>query len=714
VAELLRDKFDKLSSGAGQAINFSREDVLRQIFIIMLFSVSFVFGQTKIASLETGLEKSRGQEKIDILNDLSFEYRNEDNDKGLELADKALELSRKVGYEKGIATALQNKGINLEYLARNDEALKLQKKSLEMFQKMNDHEGVGESLINIGNIYLNKNNNKKGLELYFKALQIAEENDDKVRIVKLYNNIGDIYSNIGNLTKAEKYVLKAIEIQYSLNDRGGLTYPFTNLGRIYWQKGKLDSALIYMNKANVIDLEFKNKRGIAFNATNIGTIKLELHEYDEAKRLLGKAFLMCSELKDTASLAYIGQNLGLVAYHEENYSLAQSWFEQGLVFAEATGNSHDLYYAYTNLYYVHYSQGNTEKAMEYRHKYAMLEDSLVNQEANKEIAELETRFETRKKEKEIVNLKSEKKIQKLLLVKQNQIKNVLLVASLIILVIGMIIFFMYRLKNKANIKLIEANRIIQKHRMALEEVNTEQKKLLQELHDLNATKDKFFSIIAHDLKGPLQVLLSGSRLLTNRINDMDKLQISDIATEMQANTKKLFELLENLLQWARIQMGKVEIIPQSMNLNLLVRKWVELLNEQAGQKEIEISNKIAADLQIMADRNMTESVIHNIIANAIKFTNTGGQIEVLAWPQNGNIEIVVKDNGIGISEKTLKKLFGLEENISTAGTKGEKGTGLGLILCKEFVEKNQGSIWIDSKLGQGTEVHVTLPAVMNN
>lgn len=680
--------------------------------MILLILCSSLYGQQKIDSLEICLEHVSGREKIDIINELSCEYRNIDPKIGLKFSEEALQLSNEDNYKKGIATALQNKGVNLQYLSRLAQSLKVQEIALEMFRKLDDYKGIGESLINIGNIHHRQNDSEKALEFYLQARKLAEEYNDDLRLAKVYNSLGNIHLSTGNLSNANEFYFKSLTLYNKLKNQQGLTYPLTNMGVVFWNKGKIDSAMQYFKKAKDIDLKFGNKRGLAFNTAYIGILNMNLNKFDMARKWLNKAFAMYVELNDTTQLAYVTQNLGHVAFNNDEYKLAQTRYEQALAYVENLGNKQLLSYVYYNLSSIHSVQNNLEKAMEYRSKYAMLQDSVVNNQAVQKIAELETRFETEKKEQEIVDLKSEKELQEQLIAKQRQIKNILFIASLVILIIGLIIYYMYSLKNKANAELTEANNIIHRHREALEEVNREQKELLHELHELNATKDKFFSIIAHDLKSPLMVLLSGSRLLSRRIDNMEKIEITDIAFEMHANTEKLFELLDNLLQWARIQMGKVEIVQKSLNVNLLVWKWIELLKENATQKNIEIENSIDEKLQVLSDRNMIESIIHNLLANAIKFTNIHGKIEVFAIKQNDSIEIIIKDNGVGIPESVRSRLFGLEENISTDGTEGEKGTGLGLILCKEFVEKNEGEIWVKSKQGSGTEVHFTVPAAV--
>ena len=250
-------------------------------------------------------------------------------------------------------------------------------------------------------------------------------------------------------------------------------------------------------------------------------------------------------------------------------------------------------------------------------------------------------------------------------------------------------------------------RNIEMQRRKLETQVAERTKALREL---NATKDKFFSIIAHDLKNSLQVQLSGSRLLSERIRNIDKKTIETIGEELKINTENLFALLENLLQWSRIQTGRIEHHPTKVELQSLVDESLRLLKANAREKGVRLNADVKKDIFVYADKYMLNSVMQNLISNAVKFTKRSGKVKIASKVTNGDVQIAVADTGIGMKEEDMKKLFRIDEHHTTPGTADEKGSGLGLILCKEFIEKNGGKIWLDSKYGQGTKVSFTLPA----
>jgi signal transduction histidine kinase len=251
-----------------------------------------------------------------------------------------------------------------------------------------------------------------------------------------------------------------------------------------------------------------------------------------------------------------------------------------------------------------------------------------------------------------------------------------------------------------------------------------EKKALQltqkELTDINATKDKFFSIIAHDLINPLGNFKIMTQLMYESYNDFTEAERLKFLLAMKDTSNNVFSLLENLLMWSRSQRGKIEFKPESINLYVIVENIFELLKNSADNKKINLVNLVPQSINIIADINFISTIFRNLVSNAIKFTSDGGTIEVgvVVYPSEGfehsegYIEIFVRDNGIGISEDTVNKLFRIDQNVTSPGTNREKGTGLGLILCNEFVEKMGGKIWVKSQEGIGSTFYFTVAKKM--
>lgn len=233
----------------------------------------------------------------------------------------------------------------------------------------------------------------------------------------------------------------------------------------------------------------------------------------------------------------------------------------------------------------------------------------------------------------------------------------------------------------------------------------------QNLRELNATKDKFFSIIAHDLKSPFTSIIGFTELLTDKIKKNDYEGIEEFADIIHKSSWRAMDLLSNLIEWSRMQTGRMEFNPQKINMILTINEVTDLLKDSAHQKLITISKDVPSSLDVFADKSMISTILRNLLSNAIKFTSTGGKIIISGVHYDNEVRISVMDNGKGIRKEILEMMFRMENSFSTPGTNGEEGTGLGLLLCKEFVSEHGGSIWVESTMGEGSTFSFTLPQV---
>jgi signal transduction histidine kinase/ligand-binding sensor domain-containing protein len=270
------------------------------------------------------------------------------------------------------------------------------------------------------------------------------------------------------------------------------------------------------------------------------------------------------------------------------------------------------------------------------------------------------------------------------------------ITGFIIIILSFFSIFLWRVRQ------------LQKQKEQLE-INVELK--TSELKELNASKDKFFSIIAHDLKNPFSTIIGFSELLNEDIDTHNDEKIREYTKLIHTSAVQTFRLLENLLEWANSQRGNLPFEPVNLNLHDLLNEELGMLNDMAVEKNIEIQNTVSENMTIIADRNMIMAILRNLISNAIKFTHRNGRVVVSSVLKNGLAEISVADTGIGMSDDTFSKLFRIDANLSTRGTENEKGTGLGLFLCKEFVERHGGRIWVESKKGNGSVFRFAIPAV---
>lgn len=238
------------------------------------------------------------------------------------------------------------------------------------------------------------------------------------------------------------------------------------------------------------------------------------------------------------------------------------------------------------------------------------------------------------------------------------------------------------------------------------------KRMSKELRELNNTKDKFFSIIAHDLKNPFNTLIGFSDILIHDYKEIDDEEKIFFISQMEQVSRSSHELLENLLNWAGSQTGSLKFNPEKLNAHMTIEEVIMLVKANADRKKIMIINSTNPDTAVHADENMITTILRNLLANAIKFTPEGGTVEIISSINNdGMLTVSVKDSGVGITDEVKQSLFKMGKQVSTFGTENEKGTGLGLILCKEFTEKHGGKIWVDSEQGKGSTFSFTLPVV---
>lgn len=261
--------------------------------------------------------------------------------------------------------------------------------------------------------------------------------------------------------------------------------------------------------------------------------------------------------------------------------------------------------------------------------------------------------------------------------------------------------------NNKTVKLFGINQDITQ----IKSIESEIKNREEKLREINSTKDKFFSIIAHDLRSPFNSIVGLSQILNKNYNDLSKEELSNYTHNIYLSSRKAMDLLSNLMEWSQAETGRLMLKPQQINLRRMIEGELELVSSSAKQKDITIRYDLPEELSITADQRMISIVLRNLISNAVKFTYPHGEIIVSAILHEVNITVSVKDNGVGIAKNKIDKLFSMDENLSTPGTLDEQGTGLGLILCKEFIKRHEGEINVESEPGRGSNFSFTIPRI---
>lgn len=275
-------------------------------------------------------------------------------------------------------------------------------------------------------------------------------------------------------------------------------------------------------------------------------------------------------------------------------------------------------------------------------------------------------------------------------------------AAMMFIFINASMYYAFSLNYKYSLHLESANKNLKQKSKLLANNNLQ-------LKELNSTKDKLFRIIGHDLKNPIGTMMNFMNLLENHIDKIDRVKLLEIVSALKASSEQGFSLLEELLEWARFQTGSISFMPERIVAHKTISSSIELFEQSAKLKDIIISNEVEKNTVIHADKYMFATVFRNLIANAIKYTKQNGEIYVKLKSETNKFTFIVQDNGIGMPESQIKTLFNLDNNISRPGTANEKGTGLGLIICKEFVTKHNGQIWAENANEGGMVFYVEFP-----
>jgi signal transduction histidine kinase/Tfp pilus assembly protein PilF len=530
--------------------------------------------------------------------------------------------------------------------------------ALRFFETNNQALGKLNVFVALADIYNRQNNFSRAIEYNLKALKLFEQKDDKFRQLNIYEQVGAIYARQLQFEKADEYYKKALRIYRDINNQAGESATLINLASLQVLQGKPDLAI-------------KNYQSAYGIAHPLNIVPLEI------RSLIG---LATSHLKS------------------KDYEQANIEFRKAIVLAKKAGMKIELDEAYEGLAEVYKSLKDPGTSKTFRSLSSEIKDSLFNDSILKKTSDLQLLYETEKKQAQIEIMGKEDKLKELDLKQTRQDKNFLITLS-VLLIILVVVFVFFISQNK----IINRKLNIGLHDLKIKNIEIEIQK--EQLTQLNQVKDRFFSIISHDLRNNLTTMKLYFDLVSNP--DYRAESQSKLGKEVAGSVQNTIDLLENLLVWAAGQIKGVQAEPKRISLHKLGQENCQMLMSMAVQKSIILQNETDEDAFIMADLNMVNLILRNLISNALKFTNEGGNVSILSQEEGDFHQIIVIDNGMGISAEKVETLFTQHNNVSTQGTGNEKGTGLGLMLCKEFVEKNGGQIWVESEEGKGSSFYFT-------
>ena len=644
--------------------------------LLLLFTIIFTnprncFGEEsnnhKIDSLYSifHLEKNDSI-KAEILFNIASFYESDKPDSAISILKRILNSESYCSNDEMFYKTSTMLASTYKYVGHHIEAIATTISLLEYFEKQAKPELVAKILIDLGERCRAAQQYKSGILYIFRAISIEKEHNLSEKLCSSYNRLAAIYYELKEFEVSKTYVDSSIFLCNEIGYDSIMPSNLDILGAIYSTQKSYKKAIKTYH--NALQINQKTGNHAKENITifiNISRAFYHSKQYDSAIIYANKAVFIAEKY----SIFVLEENadflLSEIHYDTEKYKDA---------------------YDYLLL------------AMKIRHKIYGTEKSLV-------ASELNTKYQTKKQTLKI-------KTQELLLKKEKKHKQLFLISVALLVVIVIIVLLFIKSTKQKNRELREKNRELNRKN---EEIAIQHEKLqivAKELKKTNNIKDRFFSIIAHDLKSPFNALLGLSELLTHSMDEFNEKEVKNISKTIYKSSHQAFDLLINLLEWSRTQTNDIKYSPKNININDIITTNINLFKNQANSKSLKIVFHPQKNIFVYADSNMVNTIMRNLISNSIKFT-AAGHIKIDVNESQNYCSISVEDSGFGISSENLKKLFQLDKNVSTEGTNGETGTGLGLLLCEEFVKKNGGELFVKSTVNKGSVFSFTLP-VSNN
>ncbi|MHB8208834.1 tetratricopeptide repeat-containing sensor histidine kinase [Mucilaginibacter sp.] len=618
--------------------------------------------------------------------------------------DKAIAIYKKLNNKKGLAACYVLYGRMYNLLAKYTLALYYLNQAQQLNIQIDNQLGLTDTYKNIGIVYYSEGIIPKALDFYYKGLFIALKNHYKALSSEIYNDLGVILQSTEVYPNALEYFNKAITISSQINDEQVIGTVNENIGEILLAEGKYADAITHLKTALITARKQDDKDGLGSIYTDLGLCYGHLNNIKAATNYLDTSLQIAGNYKFVNNQANAVIGLATVYNLQKDYASAYKYAMQGHQYALKLGDLSVRAKSAMQLNETLAGLGNFAQAYKYLVEYVDLKNQLKSDESIQKLTSYNFELNFAAKEYREQQQQQEKD----LLYKQKLHNQRLLNTIFVIIIIGMIgtVVVYYNQKRKQ-----------QKINLMLEEKNNEvlsQKENIDEqaykLNELNVLKDRLISVLAHDLRAPLSTL----RGLFSLLQD-DTITHQELV-EMIPNVLKKLEytsdFLDTLLFWINSQMENFDSSVKSFSIKDIVEYEMENYQEQATLKGITLIDSVPDSTMASADPNSIRIVIRNLITNAIKFSGEEDTIEVAASTNDEMIEIKVKDTGTGIPPEKLKKLFKSKVDSST-GTNQESGTGMGLLFCKDLVEKCNGKIWVTSEEDVGSEFSFTVPAYID-
>lgn len=611
--------------------------------------------------------------------------------------ESALDFYRRNNMNLGVSRCLNN--IGLIHKNRGDylKALSIYEESVSYLDPAIHARDISQGIINMGNIFTIIGSYELALEQFEKALATAEQINDSINMAICLSNAGVLQNKCKNYPEALSLYMRAKQISEAIHDRVQTSNCLINIGTNYASMGQPELGIQYVRRGMGMKIELEEERAISNCYIHLAEIYLMMEEYDRAIELFQIAVPEKERLGDREALVRCYLGLGSAYLKKNQFNSSEGMIDQALEIAREINVTEHLVQGYETKMEIAVAKGDFRSAFEnslLHHNYA---DSLLNEATAKAVLEMEFRYDSRGLALENENLHMQSELTQALMRKRNTVfYSILGITILLAGGLALVVYFLRRLRN-SSMKLEEQNLVITRQNLNLD--------------NINRTKDRMMSIIAHDLRGTIGNQLTAIEVL-HRIegNEGAAMDRKKLLGNLKHSASYSLELLENLLHWSRLSENESFYHPEELTLEPIISTCISLFDETAAHKGISIEQQLEGPLQCRVDRIMMETIIRNLISNAIKFSNPGGTISISGERNNHSLTFRITDHGIGMTPEQIDKILH-NGGFTRRGTANEKGAGIGLSLVQNFTSIHQGKINISSKPGEGTSFEVVIPCI---
>lgn len=657
-----------------------RKKLLLLLGSLLLFG--WAFAQQADSLLQT-LSTAPDNKKHELLIQLAGVYANANPIKAIETTNQALQYTH-TSTQDAIAQQLLG---TLYYRTGNlTKSVESFQRSIQLSEEIGNEKQKAQAQSALGGVLYALGKLPEAANNYLQALRYFEQQQDQNSTVSVYAGLVNIYTKQNNFVKAIEYNLKATSIYEATSNRFRTLLSYEQIGNLYVKQNNFGKATEYFSRALSLYTELNNGAGEASIRFQLGNINLEQNQLISAINQYNQALVLSKKLNMLPLQAASHNGLAQAYEKQGDYTEAIKNAKQAQRISQTSNLKIELELAYETLSRLYKITEKPQEAKTFESLSKNIRDSLYNDSTLKQLADLQLRFESEKNQQKLLLQEKEQQILASELLREKQKRNTVLII-LGLSITGFVVVLYFYFQNKKQTKALVKQK--------------------EELGQLNNVKDRFFSIISHDLRNNLTTMKLYFDLISNPEYVPDE-DTNEFSKQISSSVENTIDLLENLLVWAQTQIKGIEVKPCVIDIHSLTIDNINLLGGTAHQKGITLVNETAS-INILADEDMMNLVMRNLISNAIKFTKKGGSVRVKSSTQNNQALIEVIDTGVGMSLTAQELLFTKNTNPSTLGTANEKGTGLGLLLCKEFIEKNKGTIAVSSEENKGSVFTIYLP-----